>query len=223
MNKYPSIETLFARDKTTNKLDFGAIRIEEFHAIDRWTVSEKIDGTNIRVIVTTAGIEVRGRTDNAQFSADTIPAILGCFPDHATLLDFFTTMRARPLDDEWNVCFYGEAYGPGIGKHGGQYSPVKRFRCFDLKLGLFWTSDDEMREACAVLGIPVVPLLIRSYSDAPYSRALLESIVTMSEVACQDGGDPQTIAEGIVAKPLNVLLDRYGNRIMWKMTFREFT
>jgi len=65
MLKYPKMETLFVRDenfKVTNK-----IRCPEFANIKEWLVTEKIDGTNIRIIYTTEGkVLIRGRTDVAQ-------------------------------------------------------------------------------------------------------------------------------------------------------------
>ena len=49
MIKYPKIETLFERDKDTFKVT-DKIRLPEFEMIDNWLITEKIDGTNVRVI-----------------------------------------------------------------------------------------------------------------------------------------------------------------------------
>ena len=45
---YPKIETLFKRDEKFNITD--EIRCPEFDNIKKWLITEKIDGTNIRII-----------------------------------------------------------------------------------------------------------------------------------------------------------------------------
>ena len=50
MFKYPKIETLFTRDEKFKVTDI--IRLPEFENIKKWLVTEKIDGTNIRIIYT---------------------------------------------------------------------------------------------------------------------------------------------------------------------------
>ncbi len=58
--KYPSIESVFTRDKTTNKLNFGELRFNEFGCINLWIAQEKIDGMNIRLVITDHGVEILG-------------------------------------------------------------------------------------------------------------------------------------------------------------------
>ena len=224
MKSYHSIETVFVRDKHTNLLDFGNIRVPAFSAVDCWTVSEKVDGTNVRVIVTLAGIEIRGRTDNATLHPELIKAVEALF-DHETLLDYFTLYRGKALPEQWSVTFYGEGYGAGIQK-GGCYCPEKRFRCFDLLLGEYWwTPDSEMRRVCYDLGIPVVPCLIESYVGAPpvTREGLMDFFPAHSSVVSfEDSGQSGILPEGVVAKPLVPLFDTHGDRVLWKLTFREF-
>jgi hypothetical protein len=221
MKPYHSIETIYKRDKATNLLHFGEIRMPEIAAVREWTFSEKIDGTNIRAIVTLAGIEVRGRSDNAQLHPDLIKAVLANF-NHGRVVEYFTTYRGKELAPEWSVTFYGEGYGAGIQK-GGAYSDTKRFRCFDVMLGdSWWLDDSEMRRICADLSVPVVPALgLNAY--LPITREHLEYLLPNgSVVAFEDRGVTGVQAEGVVAKPTVVLFDKHGNRVMWKLTFREF-
>lgn len=221
MLPYSSIETVYTRDKETNVLNFGEIRCIENTCINTWTISEKIDGTNIRIIVTKGGIEIRGRTDKAQLNQDLVKVILAIFPSHERLLEYFTEYRGQELPDEWSVTFYGEGYGAGI-QAGGSYSDTKRFRCFDLLLGeSWWTDDDEMRRVCDELSIPTVPCLAVS-PNLPKTREELAEIIPFSHVAYEDRGVSYILAEGIVAKPLHVLLNRHKDRVMWKITFREW-
>ncbi|HAS51390.1 MAG TPA: hypothetical protein DCS21_06470, partial [Gammaproteobacteria bacterium] len=68
--EYPKIETLYDRDEKNHKVIVTKTRLSEFENIKRWRVTEKIDGTNIRIILSPEGLlQFRGRTDNAQMSA----------------------------------------------------------------------------------------------------------------------------------------------------------
>ncbi len=224
MKPYPSIETVYVRDQDTKKLHFGDIRRPEVECVNNWSLSEKIDGTNIRAIVTRSGIEIKGRTDKADLPKGLPEAVLAALPGHDRLIEYFTEYRGQELPEGWSVTFYGEGYGAGIQK-GGVYSETKRFRVFDLLLGeSWWTDDDEMRRVCAQLGIPTAPLIMRDLpeNEIPVYKEMLQFIIPHSIVAEEDRGIDDVMAEGIVAKPLHVLLDRHGDRVMWKLTFREF-
>jgi hypothetical protein len=220
MIPYPSIETVFIRNKDTNRLNLGELRNSANSMVKEWTVSEKIDGTNIRVIITLSGIEVRGRGDNAQLHPHLVDAVKSLF-DHEKSVLYFTAYRGKDLPDDWSVTFYGEGYGAGIQK-GAVYSPSKRFRCFDLMLGVdWWLDDEEMRRICADLNIPVVPHL-GYFQSIPTTHKELAALIPFSLVAQAEAGSDSTPAEGVVAKPRVVLKDRHGDRIVWKLTFREF-
>jgi hypothetical protein len=222
LRAYPSIETVFDRDTTTHRLNFGAIRAPEVSCVKVWSVSEKIDGTNIRAIVTLDGITVKGRTDKAELPPGLEDAVRAALPSHARLVEFFTEYRSKELPIDWSVTFYGEGYGAGIQK-GGDYSATKRFRVFDLMLGEKWTDDADMRSVCFNLDIPVVPFL--GWTDSlPDTREGLDELFFGhgSKVAFEDSGKIGVQPEGIVAKPRHVLLDKHGDRVMWKLTYREF-
>ncbi len=219
MKAYPSIETVFVRDETSRKLHFGQIRQPEVACINKWSVSEKVDGTNVRVVCTLNGVEIKGRTDNANLHPELIAHVTAIFP-HAKIVDYFRCYRGKDLAPEWSVTFYGEGYGAGIQK-GGIYNKQKRFRCFDLMLGEFWWVDDsEMRRVCGDLNIPTVPHL-GHITTVPTTKSELEALIPWSYVGESENGN-RVQAEGIVAKPEHVLLDRHGSRVMWKLTFREF-
>ena len=67
MNEYPKIETLFNRDEKTRKVISGQARLVEFYNVRYWHITEKIDGTNIRVCLNPDGsVSLGGRTENAQ-------------------------------------------------------------------------------------------------------------------------------------------------------------
>ena len=228
MKSYPSIETIFTRDANTHKLNWGRLRMPEIDTINEWEITEKIDGTNIRVTYTLNGVEIKGRTDKANLASDVIIAVNEAIPHHPVAVEYFTGYRGKELPEQWSVTFYGEAYGPGIQK-GGVYSNEKRFRCFDLLLGeSWWCHGFEMRDICKDLGIPTVPFLgthvlgVEDLESRLGCEWFMEDVITESFVAFEDKGVSNIEPEGIVAKPPLVLLDRHGDRIMWKLTNREF-
>lgn len=222
MKPYHSIETVFVRNKETNVLDFTKIRNETHAFIPRWILTEKIDGTNVRVVVTLSGIEIKGRTDNATLHPELVAEVTGLF-DHGKLLEYFTNYRGKELHPNWSVTFYGEGYGAGIQK-GGVYSQTKRFRCFDVLLGeSWWTTHDQAFAICMGLNIPFVPDLGESISIPQTRDELLSRFLDgESQVALWDSGKERVLPEGVVAKPPVVLFDAHGDRVMWKLTFREF-
>src|SRR5438132_1460410 len=104
MKEYPKIETLYRRDDATHKVVQGDIRLPEVVLIKSWLVTEKIDGTNIRVGLKADGsVEYGGRTDNAQIHPLLLKWLANNLPA-AKLLAVFA------LGEE--VTLFGEGYGP---------------------------------------------------------------------------------------------------------------
>ena len=215
--KYPSIETVFTRNADTSRLEFGKLRDPSTATISTWHLTEKVDGTNIRIIITHEGITIAGRTDNANIHTD-LAANIRAMLNHQQLVEFFNlNSESAP------VTIYGEGYGAGIHK-GSAYNPEKSFRAFDIRFGQgqYWHDFIDVVGICDELGIRTVPSLF-PIRDIPTTRAELLEIIPQSVVAVEDTGVMGVQAEGIVAKPSITLLNKFGNRVMWKLTFREFT
>lgn len=220
MRTYSKIESLWNRDKKTFKVIPGDFRKEEFSLVKRWLLTEKIHGSNIRIILNPDGtVEVRGRTDRAQFKPFWIDTWLKMFPAE--------TMQATFKEDApgvWpTVILFGEGYGPGINK-GGCYrdSPVS-FRLFDVLVGDWWLQWSNIADVAVALEIMTVPTLGQLYdSSLPTCRAELEDLIGQSAVAFQDKGAKGVRAEGVVARTNPILCDRRGRRIFWKLKFKDF-
>jgi len=219
MRKYPSIETVFVRNKD-NQLDTTRLRSPEYGIVTPWSITEKVDGTNIRVTYTHEGKRIGGRTDKATLNSTIIEAVDLATPSLQEALDYFSVYRGGELHADWSVTFYGEAYGPGIQK-GGTYSESKKFRAFDLLLGAenWWLNPEEFYAVCATLEIPTVPYL-GNIDYIPTDRSGVIGILSTSLVAKEDSGQT-TEPEGIVARPLHTLLDKHGDRVMWKLCLRD--
>ncbi len=112
MKEYHKIYSPFIRDEVTNKLKKGEWSRPEFGYIKdlTWYATEKIDGTNIRVMWDGENVTINGKTDNAQLPTDLI----------VNIQNLFCTIQKRGLFAEKfkdkKVCFYGEGYGAGIQK-----------------------------------------------------------------------------------------------------------
>lgn len=220
LEAYPKIETLFNRDPKTFKVIEGQFRFPELTNIKTWWITEKIDGTNIRIAYFVDGGARRllflGRTNNAQ-----MPTFLLSYLQQTFTLDKMKS--AFPdLKDEDTVILFGEGYGPKIQKGGGNYSKEVSFRLFDVKVGKWWLEQENIWIVAANLGLKHVPDL--------YSPMTLEEAVDLvksepkSIVAQEDGGKPDSHKiEGIVARTRPLLLRRNGERLMWKLKIRDFT
>jgi len=71
---YHKIETLYERDERTHKLARPfTLKNPVYGIIKEWEFTEKIDGTNIRIMWSPSeDITFGGRTDNAQLPADLV-------------------------------------------------------------------------------------------------------------------------------------------------------
>jgi hypothetical protein len=220
MKKYPSIETVFSRDKSNNLLAFGINRLPETELIKRWQITEKIDGMNMRVTVDYKGVlHVKGRGDNAQIPKDLNDHIHSIFEPEMPRIraDFLQS------EEDWAITFYGEGYGGSIQSPMGMtYSQEKKFRCFDIAFGIEtkWVSPDTCTQICDSLHIPKVPFL-GYIQEIPKTKDAMHEIIPFSMTAILDS-QSKVEAEGIVAKTQPVIYDQHGERVMWKLCFREF-
>ncbi len=133
MNEYHKIQTVFKRDMERNgkTLLEGQWTLPEFEflANNIWTWSEKVDGTNIRVMLQGGAITFGGKTDSAQIPAQLV----------ARLNEMFLPL-AEKMQETFgcDACLYGEGYGAKIQKGGGNYRQDQDFVLFDVKVGDWW-------------------------------------------------------------------------------------
>jgi len=205
--EYHKIETLFERDKATFVVDPGKLKSSVFGTIREWDVTEKIDGTNIRVMLSQTGdISFGGRTNAAQIPADLVQYLVRTFQQ-----DRLKT--AMWIDGSPEAILYGEGYGPGIQKGGGLYRANKSFILFDVLVGGKWWLDREaVDDVARKLDIDTVPYL---------GRMTLDQIV---EHVCMPFRSKlgTAMAEGIVARPIETLFDKRMSRVILKLKTKDF-
>lgn len=207
MTEYHKINTIFKRDPQTHRIIIGDYSSPEFEylADNPWEFTEKVDGMNMRVIWEDgSSLSFRGRTDAATIH----PALL------QTMRDLFETRandRVSVFANE-SCVLYGEGYGPGIQKSGGNYRADKGFVLFDVRVGRLWLSRENVVSIAAALGVDVVPVIGRG--------SLHDAVRVVADGFKSTWGD--FTAEGLVVRPATELLDRRGHRIIAKIKHCDF-
>lgn len=209
MSEYHKIQTLFKRDMTSKHKTLleGQWTLPEFEYLagNVWTFTEKVDGTNIRVIFKDGGITFGGRTDDAQIPAQLV----------ARLNDRFLPMLQGLLDTTFpdgQAVLYGEGYGAKIQKGGGNYRADQDFVLFDVRVGNWWLQRADVEDVAQKLGLDVVPVI---------GEGTLHDAVARAKAGIQSTWGAFQ-AEGIVARPKTELNTRGGHRLIAKIKCRDF-
>lgn len=208
MKEYHKIDTVFKRDPANKHqtLLVGDWSQDAFGylANNEWVFTEKVDGTNIRVMIgADRKITFGGKTDNASIPAFLVSRLEArFFPQVDRLAEIFPD----------GGCLYGEGYGPKIQKGGGNYRADADFVLFDIKVGDWWLQRDAIEETAQKLALDVVPII---------GRGTLAEMIAMTRAGFNStwGSFP---SEGIVARPTVELKTRNGSRIITKIKCRDF-
>lgn len=217
MNEYHKIQTVFKRDMATKHKTLleGQWALPEFEylANNRWTFTEKVDGTNIRVMLPDYreegkqfGVTFGGKTDRAQIPATLVRRLEERFHDDEA------RVKLAEIFPEGNACLYGEGYGAKIKKGGGNYRQDQDFVLFDVRVGEWWLQRPDVEDVAAKLGIDVAPVIGEG--------TLYDAIAWAKRGIHSTWGDFK--AEGIVARPKTELFSRSGHRLITKIKCRDF-
>jgi len=206
MKTYHKIKTLWAReDKKPHNMIIGKYSEPEFELLNNinWVATEKVDGTNIRIMWDGNKVTFGGKTDTAQLPTKLFEKLTELFAGEANEQKFEEILGAQ------EVCLYGEGFGGNI--HGGNYGDFD-FVLFDIKIDSWWLERKMIEDIAGKLDIKVVPIV---------------RIGTLKELSdlVSDGFQSQWgdfTCEGIVAKPEVELKKRNGDRIITKLKHRDF-
>lgn len=177
-----------------------------------WTATEKIDGTNVRVMWDGSEITFDGKTDNASMPGGLVQHLQSKFGTHEMLQAF------QERFGESRVTIYGEGFGGKIQKGGSTYGPEMRFSAFDVRIGEWWLLQENFRGLMEGLEIPVAPSV---YTAEGYWTAPLTAWIEMAQSGIESFYGPFT-AEGLICKPTVELQTRNGERIVVKIKTRDF-
>lgn len=208
MSEYGKIETLYERDEKTFKVKPEVLKNRTYSLLKTWHWTEKVDGTNIRVIWKDGKLMMGGKTDNAQIHADLIKWLYeNITPD---------SMRASFEADVTDVVVYGEGYGAGIQKGGGDYSPIKKLIVFDVLVGgKWWLNYEAVCDVASKLRLDVVP----SFGEMTLEDA---TGFVFHGLKSKCAVNPEKMAEGLVGRPLETLFDKKGHRLITKIKTKDF-
>lgn len=213
MSEYHKIETLYERDEKF-KVRPGVLKNPTYGLLKTWQFTEKIDGTNIRVMWQPAvtgeafaigeSLRFGGKTDNAQIHADLI----------RHLYESVSAEKMREVFPETSAVIYGEGYGAGIQK-GGLYSPTKKFIAFDVLVGdKWWLNWENTCDVARKLNLETVPFI---------GEFTLEEATEMVRVGFPSLiGNGEMRAEGLVGRPGETLFDKKGHRLILKLKTKDF-
>lgn len=203
---------MFKRDmEDSGKMIFDQWTLPEFEYLknNKWVFTEKVDGTNIRVMFDGERIIYGGKSDNAQIHGHLIIRLQELFNDK---LDLFKETFPAKEEEKTQVCFYGEGYGAGIQKAGGNYKQSKDFVLFDIKIGEMFLQRKDVEGLADKFGIDVIPIIGEG--------TLQEGVDLVKKGLNSKWGD--FLAEGIVARPAVELRTRRGDRMITKIKTCDF-
>jgi len=215
MNQYHKINTIFKRDMANcGKIIEGVFAEPDFEYLKNnvWVFTEKVDGTNIRVMWNGKQVVFGGKSDNAQIPVFLLYKLQELFEGTAKKKLFTEKFTPKDPAEEIKVCLYGEGYGAKI-QSGGNYIPDGvSFVLFDVKIGDMWLKREDVEDIAKTFELKTVPII---------GTGTLKDMVDKA----RNGFNSQWgefIAEGIVARPEVELKNRRGYRIITKIKHKDF-
>lgn len=198
--------------KKKHSLIVGDYARPEFANIQTWRVSEKVDGTNVRIYFCTHpdGYEVNfmGRTSEAVLQE----------PLLNYLKKTFTSITLREIAEDVGTSsfvLYGEGYGPKIQAVGKNYREDQGFILFDgINQYSKWLSRSTLKTIAEKLSIPLVPDL--GIMD---EKQIVEFVKSKPLSLCSI--TPQPI-EGIVARAEPTVYFESGVPVIFKLKCKDF-
>lgn len=222
--KYPKINTLWKRDARTHKVIIGDLSLPEFDVPKSWMVSEKVDGTNVRVV-----LDYRiGSQQEVTFAGRTEDGMLHPFLLKWLQKTFTETLMREVFKDVRKECgsaiLFGEGYGTKV--NGKKYGVEAEFVLFDVVVEnvhkersviWWWLERKNVREIAQKIGI-------NSVMEMPMTMKEVEVMFRLhgvkSVLAANNGSDIEM--EGVVVRTEPLLLRRDGTPLMWKLKRKDF-
>lgn len=221
--EYPKIDTLYDRDG--KYIIIGKLRRQEFGNIKRWSITEKIHGMNTRTTLFDNGqVVYGGKTDDAIMPPELLEYLEKTFTPEKMKAVFWLSNEPIPK----SATIYGEGYGPEIKPESRVYRKDVSFRLFDClvqsETGNWWLERKDLEDIARKLGIKCVPIL-GVIDFLPVDSSQIEKIFLDNRnrlVAIEEDGMVHMVPEGIVAKTDELLFNRKGERVMWKLKIKDF-
>lgn len=202
---YHKIQSLYLRDPANKHRTFleGQWSMPELGYLQdaQWSWTEKVDGTNVRVIWDGEKVVFGGRTANAQLHNGLVAALIEQFP---------AALMVAVFGGPAMLC--GEGFGEKIQKGGGNYREGQGFVLFDVWCGGMWLTRDSVHGIADKLSCHAVPGV---------GVGTLHEAVEYVKCRPDSMWGPFT-SEGIVMRPTTELQTRNGHRIITKLKCKDF-
>lgn len=172
-------------------------------------------------------VEYKGKTDNAQIPPKLLKFLQENYPKEKILASL--GLEERIPVEEWTehkwTCaediperyiIYGEGYGAGIQKAGGNYiKDGVGFRVFDVLVGNVWLKTEARDSIAEKLGASVVPFV---------GYFTLDEAIDFVRKGFKTGlwDNKDFIEEGLVLRTDLGLLNRMGKRLITKIKYEDF-
>lgn len=214
---YPSILGVFNRSQENPKnVAYGSWSTPALSYLQlcTWRMREKVDGINTAVILQRGPVwaEFRGRREGTQLPPFVIDMLREKFP--------MSGEYEKLVGDYYKLVLFGESYGNRIQGVGSKYiKDGVDFILFDC-LGITWSDgpvwlgDDDVAGIAASLGLKMPPVIL----EGPLMDGV--NAVEMGVIS-RVAQAPDTLAEGLVARPIVPLFDAHGARIITKIKTRD--
>ena len=245
-NTYQKIQTVFKRDEKNVIMPYDELTQPEFEFLRSmpWRCEEKIDGTNVRLEVSSEivynnstepcnlkgaafAVDYKGKTDNANIHPNLLKHLTDTYPAEKVLeslgLKSFVPVEEW-ADHNWQTyediprryTIYGEGYGAKIQKAGGNYiKDGNGFIVFDVKVDDLYLQPSQRNVIAENMGAPVVPFIGMMTLD--------EAIQFVREgFKSRIAENKDFMAEGLVIRNELGLKTRRGERIITKIKTCDF-
>jgi hypothetical protein len=174
----------------------------EFDEIKTFEVTQKIDGTNTRVVYKNGKVYFLGKTEESTFLHEHILKLESIFP----------VEKLKFVFGDKDVTLYGEFFGGKI-QAGSTVNQEEDFILFDVKIGDLWLLFKDIKDIAEKLNINVVPFI---------GLLNIDEIIEIAK-----NGYPSLIPtiptpEGIIAKSASGLRFTDGERVMFKLKSKDF-
>ncbi|MBR3002545.1 MAG: hypothetical protein IKF38_03145 [Clostridia bacterium] len=209
MEEYHKIKNIYERDHNTKKIIEGKYTDEtlKFLKDNTWEFTEKVDGTNIRIIWDGYRVIFAGRTNKAQIPVELSNKLFELFGGESNEQLFEQKFGTTP------IILFGEGYGKGI-QTGGLYSDEQNFILFDVKINNHWQPRESVEDMAEYFGIKAVPILVTGTIQDGVEFVKKQPLSQIAQKDC--------VIEGIVGRTKIELRDRCLNRAIVKIKVKDF-
>ncbi len=212
--KYAKFSSPFKKDEKFR----NTTELAQQLPVGKWIKTEKIDGTNIRIILT--------KKDEFQIREILIGSrklILNQEDKGSKIyFDCIKNVNLNKLmeyfkDVDSTVIIYGEGHGAGVQK-GGIYSTEKEFRVFDIRIGEAYQNFEYVEKVCIDNQLNLVPMF-SDVDEITYNECV-KTLKNFENTLIKDGSGGRP--KGLVYKFEPVLLNKYKERLIFKIKFKDF-